>query len=120
MSAIADVDIEADLTSQIVAVAATGGEIEIIGGGSKRFYGESFEALPVDVSGHSGIIDYDPAELVITLRAGCKLSDVEAPEIHDPSSLPALLRGQLDYPEPIVDHSATRARAIENFKALKA
>ena len=30
------------------------------------------------MSGHSGIIDYDPAELVITLRAGCKLSDVEA------------------------------------------
>ena len=78
MSAITDVDIEAELTSQIVAVAATGGEIEIIGGGSKRFYGEPFEALPVDVSGHSGIIDYDPAELVITLRAGCKLSDVEA------------------------------------------
>ena len=78
MSSIADVDIEAELTSQVVAVAATGGEIEIIGGGSKRFYGESCEALPVDVSGHSGIIDYDPAELVITLRAGCRLSDVEA------------------------------------------
>ena len=78
MSSIADVDIEAELTSQVVAVAATGGEIEIIGGGSKRFYGESCEALPVDVSEHSGIIDYDPAELVITLRAGCKLSDVEA------------------------------------------
>ena len=77
-AAIDDVDIEAELTSQIISVAATGGEIEIIGGGSKRFYGESLEALPVDVSGHSGVIDYDPAELVITLRAGCKLSEVEA------------------------------------------
>ncbi len=78
MNSIADVDIEAELTSQIIAVAATGGEIEIIGGGSKRFYGESLEALPVDVSAHSGVIDYDPAELVITLRAGCKLREVEA------------------------------------------
>ncbi|MDH3418100.1 MAG: glycolate oxidase subunit GlcE [Gammaproteobacteria bacterium] len=75
---LADVSIEDELRAQIGAVAASGGEIEIIGGGSKRFYGESIEALPVDVSAHSGIIDYDPAELVITLRAGCKLAQVEA------------------------------------------
>lgn len=78
MSDILDVDIEDDLRSQVSAVAAGGAGIEIIGGGSKRFYGEYIEALPIDVSGHSGIIDYDPAELVITLRAGCKLRDVEA------------------------------------------
>ncbi len=75
---IPDLDIEDDLRAQVRAVAASGGEIEIIGGGSKRFYGESIEALPIDVSAHSGIIDYDPAELVITLRAGCKLAEVEA------------------------------------------
>ncbi len=75
---ILDVCIEDELRTQIRAVAANGGEIEIIGGGSKRFYGEPIEALPIDVSGHSGIIDYDPAELVITLRAGCQLEEVEA------------------------------------------
>ena len=73
-----DISIEDELQAQVGAVAASGGEIEIIGGGSKRFYGESIEALPIDVSAHSGIIDYDPAELVITLRAGCKLAQVEA------------------------------------------
>ncbi|MDH3759427.1 MAG: glycolate oxidase subunit GlcE [Gammaproteobacteria bacterium] len=78
MTDILDVSIEDELSTQIRAVAANGGEIEIIGGGSKRFYGEAIEALPIDVSGHSGIIDYDPAELVITLRAGCKLKEVEA------------------------------------------
>ena len=78
MTDIPDLSIEDELRSQVSAVAAGGGQIEIIGGGSKRFYGESIEALPIDVSGHSGIIDYDPAELVITLRAGCKLRDVEA------------------------------------------
>ena len=77
MDDIVDVSIEDELRSQIRAVAASGGEIEIIGGGSKRFYGEPIEALPIDVSGHSGIIDYDPAELVITLRAGCTLREVE-------------------------------------------
>jgi len=75
---IEDANIEDELATQIAAVSATGGEIEISGSGSKRFYGEPLEALPIDVSAHSGVIDYDPAELVITLRAGCKLSEVEA------------------------------------------
>jgi len=60
-----DLDIEAELSTQVAAVAAGGGAIEICGGGSKRFYGAAVE-------------DYDPAELVITLRAGCRLQDVEA------------------------------------------
>ena len=75
---IEDANIEDELATQIAAVSATGGEIEIFGGGSKRFYGESIEALPIDISAHSGVIDYDPAELVITMRAGCKLSEIEA------------------------------------------
>ena len=78
MADIADLSIEDDLKAQVRAVAAGGGQIEIIGGGSKRFYGESIEALPIDVSAHSGVIDYDPAELVITLRAGCSLVEVES------------------------------------------
>ncbi len=78
MTSIADVDIESDLGTQIAAVAAAGGAVEIVGSGSKRFYGEPLEALELQIAGHSGIIDYDPAELVITLRAGCRLRDVEA------------------------------------------
>ncbi len=78
MSSVADVSIEDELRTQVSAVASTGGEIQIIGGGSKGFYGEKVEALPIDVTAHSGIIDYDPAELVITLRAGCNLREVEA------------------------------------------
>ncbi len=78
MDAIADVDIEAELATQVGAVAAAGGAVEIVGSGSKRFYGEPIEALPIEVAAHSGVIDYDPAELVITLRAGCRLREVEA------------------------------------------
>jgi glycolate oxidase FAD binding subunit len=73
-----DTDIEAELATQVAAVAATGGAVEILGSGSKRFYGEPVEALALEVAGHSGVIDYDPAELVITLRAGCRLGEVEA------------------------------------------
>lgn len=78
MQEIDKVDIEAELATQVAAVAAGGGAVEILGGGSKRFYGEPVEGLAVEVATHSGVIDYDPAELVITLRAGCRLADVEA------------------------------------------
>jgi len=77
-ASIADVDIESELATQIAAVAASGGAVEIIGGGSKKFYGEALDALAIEVAAHSGVIDYDPAELVITLRTGCRLSEVEA------------------------------------------
>jgi len=40
MHSIVDVDIEAELATQIAAVAASGGAVELIGSGSKRFYGE--------------------------------------------------------------------------------
>lgn len=78
MASIADVDIESELATQVAAVAAGGGAVEIRGGGSKRFYGEPVEGLAIEVASHSGVIDYDPAELVITLRAGCRLAQVEA------------------------------------------
>jgi len=78
MTGIADLSIEDDLQEQVRAVAAAGGEVEIRGGGSKSFYGNAVEALPVEVGAHSGVVDYDPAELVITLRAGCRVAEVQA------------------------------------------
>ncbi|MFI4896712.1 MAG: deoxyribodipyrimidine photo-lyase [Phycisphaerales bacterium JB059] len=48
-----------------------------------------------------------------------ELSDLDAPDIHDPSALPALARTTLDYPSPIVDHAEARQHAIEAFKAIK-
>jgi glycolate oxidase FAD binding subunit len=74
---IPQVNLEEDLQSQIEAVSANGTPVKITGGNTKSFYGHVVNALEINVSGHSGIIDYDPAELVITLRAGCKLKDVE-------------------------------------------
>lgn len=75
---IPQLNIEEDLQTQIESVAANGVAVRIVGGNTKAFYGHAVDAVDIDVSGHSGIIDYDPAELVITLRAGCKLKDVEA------------------------------------------
>jgi len=51
--------------------------LRIRGGGRKDFYGERLEGQVFDVSGHAGIVDYDPTELVITARGGTKLAEIE-------------------------------------------
>ena len=66
------------LQQQIKQSVANATPLQICGGGSKSFFGNPSEGEILDVSGHSGVIDYDPAELVITLRGGCKLVEVEA------------------------------------------
>ncbi|MDP2432954.1 MAG: glycolate oxidase subunit GlcE [Pseudomonadota bacterium] len=52
--------------------------LRIQGGGSKAFYGRACLGEPLDVSGHAGDIRYEPSELVLTARAGTKLSEIEA------------------------------------------
>ncbi len=52
----------------------------IRGGNSKYFYGgqlisQTYEIL--DVATYSGIINYEPSELVVTARAGTRLTDLE-------------------------------------------
>ena len=75
---IADKNIESELVTQVAQAVANGTALRVVGGGSKSFYGNPVEAEVLEVGLHSGVIDYDPAELVITLRAGCKLDQVEA------------------------------------------
>jgi glycolate oxidase FAD binding subunit len=64
----------------IRAASAAKAPLRIRGGGSKDFYGEPFDAaLPVlDTRSHSGIVSYEPSELVITVKAGTPLAEVEA------------------------------------------
>lgn len=57
---------------------ATGGTLAIQGGGSKAGFGAPVDATPLDMRGFTGIIDYDPAELVLTVQAGTPLAEIEA------------------------------------------
>lgn len=73
----------ADLTNAFVAqirdAAASQCTLNIEGAGSKRWYGNpSVAQQPLTTTGHTGIVDYDPAELVLTARVGMTLADVEA------------------------------------------
>ena len=62
----------------ISQAASSGQNLEIRGGASKASIGTpDRDATILDMSGFSGIIDFDPAELVITLGAGTRLCEVE-------------------------------------------
>lgn len=63
---------------EIVAQArGAGGKLRLRGGGSKDVVGAPCEATVLDMRGLSGVVDYDPAELVLTVRAGTPLSQVQ-------------------------------------------
>ena len=72
----------ADLTNEFVGqireAAAARRTINIEGAGSKRWYGNPVVANEsLCTMGHRGIVDYDPAELVLTARTGTTLVDIE-------------------------------------------
>lgn len=53
--------------------------LEILGGGSKRGYGRPVRAAAMlELSELSGILAYEPAELVLTAKAGTPLAEIEA------------------------------------------
>ena len=62
---------------QIVAAAASGTPLCIRGGGSKDWYGEVPRGAVLDTRAYSGILDYEPTELVITARCGTPLAEIE-------------------------------------------
>ncbi len=66
------------ITDQILAAAADGTALRIRGGGSKDFYGQSLQGELLDLSPWRGITSYEPTELVVTVRAGTPLAELDA------------------------------------------
>jgi len=64
--------------SQVRAAAAGKRALRIRGGGTKDWYGQRIEGEILDTRAYSGIVDYEPTELVITARCGTPLRDIEA------------------------------------------
>jgi glycolate oxidase FAD binding subunit len=62
----------------IRAATASHRTIRIRGGGTKDFYGQTLAGDVLDTRAHAGIVSYDPTELVITVRGGTPLAEVEA------------------------------------------
>jgi len=58
--------------------AAGGRALCLRGGGTKCFLGRPEQGEFLDTRGCSGIINYEPSELVVTVRAGTPLAELEA------------------------------------------
>ena len=66
------------LTDQVRAAAASQSPLRIRGGGSKDFYGETPQGQLLDTRTLAGITSYEPSELVVTVRGGTPLAELEA------------------------------------------
>ncbi|MEA3197208.1 MAG: glycolate oxidase binding subunit, partial [Gammaproteobacteria bacterium] len=68
----------ARLIDQVDQARSRQAPLDIRGGGTKAFYGGPPQGDPLNVTGLSGISCYEPAELVVTVRAGTPLAELEA------------------------------------------
>ncbi|MBC7718433.1 MAG: glycolate oxidase subunit GlcE [Chitinophagaceae bacterium] len=65
------------LTAQVQAAATRGMALRLRGGGSKDFYGQTLKGEVLDTRVLSGVVSYEPSELVITALAGTPLAELE-------------------------------------------
>jgi glycolate oxidase FAD binding subunit len=66
------------LVDRMRAARACHAPLQIVGGGTKAFYGEAPRGEPLPMRELSGITSYEPSELVVTVRAGTPLAELES------------------------------------------
>lgn len=70
-------DISNNLRQQIENALENKKPLCITAGNSKSFFGNNVDGETIDISNHQGITEYQPSELVITVRSGTLLSELE-------------------------------------------
>ena len=65
------------LRDTVRAAQADRTRLRLHGGNTKSFYGEPPTGEPVDLRSIAGIVDYEPTELVVTVRCGTPLAELE-------------------------------------------
>ncbi|HEY1631439.1 MAG TPA: FAD-binding protein [Rhizomicrobium sp.] len=66
---------EADV---VEAVRGAREPFEIVGAGTKRGFGRVPRGATLDLAGLSGIVSYEPDEMILTVRPGTKVPEIEA------------------------------------------
>ncbi len=78
-----------ELCERIRERARTRQPLRIRGGGTKDFYGAADATGEIlDVSAHAGVVAYEPKELVVTVRTGTRLADLERVLVDERQMLP--------------------------------
>ncbi|KQO26455.1 glycolate oxidase [Acidovorax sp. Leaf76] len=68
----------AQIADRVRAAAADQTPLRIRGGGTKDFHGLALHGEVLDTRTLRGIVSYEPSELVVTVRAGTPLAELEA------------------------------------------
>lgn len=63
---------------RVSQAAASATPLCLRGGGSKDFLGRRAEGEPFELAAHCGVIAYEPSELVVSVRGGTRLAELEA------------------------------------------
>ncbi len=73
-------DISQQLQEQVLLARDAGHKLNIVGGGTKSFMGRTADADAgtLNTGEHTGVVEYHPVELVLTVRAGTSLAEIEA------------------------------------------
>jgi glycolate oxidase FAD binding subunit len=67
-----------NIVERVRAAQAARQPVRICGAGSKDFLADALTGEPLDMTAHSGIVSYEPSELVVTAKAGTPLAQLEA------------------------------------------
>ncbi len=74
----ADRDCSAQIAARVAAASGERTALAIRAGGTRDFYGRAVDGEILDVAAHRGVVAWEPAELVLTARAGTPLAGIEA------------------------------------------
>lgn len=70
-------DISTEVQQRVLTAHNDNTPLRITGGDTKSFYGRSVKGEELSLSGHSGVVSYEPTELVITARAGTTIREIQ-------------------------------------------
>jgi glycolate oxidase FAD binding subunit len=69
---------EAEIVEIVRAARADRAPLEIVAAGTKRAFGRTPQGTPLDVSGLAGVVSYEPEELLLTVKPGTTVAEIEA------------------------------------------
>lgn len=98
-------DKSVEIASRVATAYQAKTPLNICAGGTKSFLGlEDASSEPLDVTVHTGIIDYDPAELVLVARSGTRIKAIEQELLAH--------RQMIGFEPPFVQSGATLGGAV--------
>ena len=65
-----------NLQQRVKEAFSSGEKLDVQSGNSKRFLGRTPSGEVISVANNTGVVEYDPAELVMTVKSGTRLSEI--------------------------------------------